>query len=119
MSASGKGVSARALTWRTRTVRNCPRSPASKPGGKNRSRRGSDSCSATAWSITPVLAQNRRNSHIVIKMASTVPSRRILPLPIGDTSSQCLKEARPGKSIVFQSTPRAWHQLKNTATLPV
>ena len=47
VSASGNGVSARAFNARARTVRNWPDSPASNPGGVNRSHRGSDSRSAT------------------------------------------------------------------------
>jgi hypothetical protein len=53
VNASGNAVSALALSVRVRTIRNWPHSPASKPGGVNRSQRGSDNRSATACSITP------------------------------------------------------------------
>jgi hypothetical protein len=56
---SGNGVSALAFSARARTVRNCPDSPTSKPGGMNRSHRGSDEGSVTASSISPARAQNR------------------------------------------------------------
>ena len=52
VNASGNAVSALALSVRVRTLRNWPDSPASKPGGVNRSQRGSDNRSATACSIT-------------------------------------------------------------------
>ena len=53
VSASGNGACARALSARARTVRNWPDSPASNPGGVNRSHRGSDSCPATAMLDQP------------------------------------------------------------------
>jgi hypothetical protein len=80
VNASGKGVCARAFNTRARTVRNWPDSPASNPGGVNRSHRGSDSRSATAKSINPVRAQNRKNSHTAVSVALTVVPERIRPL---------------------------------------
>ena len=79
VSASGNGVSARAFSARARTVRNWPDSPVSKPGGVNRSHRGSDNRSATIGSISPVRAQNRRNSHTAVSMALTVEPERTRP----------------------------------------
>ena len=72
VNASGNAVSALALSIRARILRNWPDSPASKPGGVNRSHRGSDNWLATACSITPVRAQNRRNSHTAVSVALTV-----------------------------------------------
>jgi hypothetical protein len=74
--ASGNGVSDLALIERARTRRNCPDSPGSKPGGVKRRKRGSDSLSATIAAISPVRAQNRRNSHTAVKMAFTVEPER-------------------------------------------
>ena len=79
VSASGNGVCARAFSARARTVRNWPDSPASKPGGVNRSHRGSDSRSATPASITPVRAQNRSSSHTAVMTALTVDPDRSRP----------------------------------------
>ncbi len=103
---------------RARTVRNWPRSPASNPGGKNRNQRGSDNRSATAWSISPVRAQNRRNSHVAVNTALTVAPLRSRPGRYGVASNQCLNRARSGKLIVVQSNPTSSHHDKNTAVRP-
>ena len=117
-SASGNGVSARALSDRARTVRNCPDSPVSKPGGVNRNHRGSESRSATIGSTSPVRAQNRRNSHTAVNIALTVEPDRIRPPRPGQISSHRLNRARSGRPIRRQSTPWAWHQPRNSATRP-
>ena len=95
-----------------------PRSPASNPGGKNRNQRGSDNRSATAWSISPVRAQNRRNSHVAVNTALTVAPLRSRPGRYGVASNQCLNRARSGKLIVVQSNPTSSHHDKNTAVRP-
>jgi hypothetical protein len=71
----------------------------------NRSQRGSESRSATAWSITPVLAQNRKNSHTAVSVALTVEPARRCPRRCGVASTKCVKRARVGTLIEDQSTP--------------
>jgi hypothetical protein len=118
VSASGNGVCACTLSSRARTVRNWPDSPVSNPGGVNRSQRGSDNRSATAMSITPVLAQNRRNSHTAVSVALTVaPERSRPPLP-GVASTKCLNRARATRLIEDHSTPCPAHQPRKLATRP-
>ena len=118
VSASGNGVCTRALSARERTVRNWPDSPASNPGGVNRSHRGSDSCSATAMSISPVRAQNRRNSHTAVSVALTVAPERSRPPRPGVTSMKCLKRASDARLTEDQSTPCPAHQPRKLATRP-
>ena len=118
VNASGNAVSALALSIRARTIRNWPDSPASKPGGVNRSQRGSDSWPATACSITPVLAQNRRNSHTAVSMALTVAPERSRPPRPGVASTKCLKRARLARLIEDHSTPWLAHHPRKLATRP-
>ena len=105
VNASGNAASALALSVRVRTIRNWPDSPASKPGGVNRSQRGSDNRAATACSITPVLAQNRKNSHTAVRIAFTVVPERNRPSRRGVASMKCLKRANPGRLMDDHSTP--------------
>ena len=118
VSASGNGVSARAFSARARTVRNWPDSPVSNPGGVNRSHRGSESRSATACSISPARAQNRSSSHTAVSTALTVDPERCRPVRAGLASTQCLNRARSLRLTRRQSTPCAWHQLRNDAARP-
>ena len=118
VSASGNGVSARAFSARARTVRNWPDSPASNPGGVNRSHRGSDSRSATTASISPLRAQKRSSSHTAVRIALTVDPDRIRPVRVGVTSTQCLNRASCANSTRRQSTPCKAHQPRNSATRP-
>lgn len=118
VNASGNGVCARAFSTRARTVRNWPDSPASNPGGVNRSHRGSDSCSATAKSINPVRAQNRKNSHTAVSVALTVAPERSRPSRYGVASTKCLNRAKTGRLIEDHSTPWQAHQPRNLATRP-
>ena len=116
--ASGKGVSGLDLIALACTMRNCPDSPASKPGGMNLSQRGSESCSATAVSIRPVLAQNLRSSHTAVRMAFTVEPDRYRSWRIWVISKKCLKRARSESLIVCQSRPFESHQPRKAATRP-
>jgi hypothetical protein len=118
VNASGNGIAARAFNARARTLRNWPDSPASNPGGVNRSQRGSDSRSATAASISPLRAQNRSNSHTAVKIALTVAPDRVRPARVEVTSTQCLNRPNSANSMRRQSTPAAAHHPRNRAVRP-
>jgi hypothetical protein len=56
-------------------------------------------------SITPVLAQNRKNSHTAVRIAFTVAPERNRPSRRGVASTKCLKRANLGRSMDDHSTP--------------